>query len=438
MHFAQPQQGQQQQAPPQQGQQPAPPQQGQQPPAQQQPVPTQQAQQAAFALTPAGINNNPIDYSTSEGVKLFKLGCESLPTLFDLTSGKMHIFIQQVRNRAIKVNWVPTMTFTPAGTNTQKFFLDHYGEITRAQVLAHVNTYIGTPTRNAQNSAQMFECLVNSLTEEAQATIFSDPTSYTQAGVQDGLLLLKQIIGMSHIDTNATTTVIKTRLASLDVHMQEKGSDIVAFNTFVRAQRNDLAMRGEQTTDLLIHLFKRYKSANDCNFVAYINRKQDEYNEGNSNQMDANRLMQLAENKYKTMVESDQWGAESEEQQQLLALTAKLEQMNKSKGKSTSYKDKLVKGSAQSKSKAKSSTKQKKKDKDKEIPAWKKKAPKENESKEKDKDGKHYYWCPYHKLWSIHKPEDCRKKQRESDGEGAPQLQVNNALTAVLELEEDL
>lgn len=68
-------------------------------------------------------------------------------------------------------------------------------------------------------------------------------------------------------------TTIKTKLANLDGYIQDNGSNIEVFNTYVRAQRNKLNARGEQTTDLLVHLFKGYRAVSDRNFVSYIERK---------------------------------------------------------------------------------------------------------------------------------------------------------------------
>lgn len=430
---------------PNQPPQPVPAQQAaavQQPPnppnPQQQPHPVPVPPIAPFALTPASVNHLPIDYSTSEGVKLYKIGCEKLPLEYDLSSAKMNIFLQQLRNRARKANWVPSLTWTPQN-KPRMYFLDHYGEITKDEVVQYVRTYQGQPTRAAQNMEQMFECIVNSLTEAAQATIYASPDEYALNGTPDGLLLLKYIIRNAYIDTNATVTTIKMRLSSLDAHMQEKGSNIMEFNTFVREQRSQLAHRGHQTTDLLVHLFKGYKSATDKTFVDYIARKEDEYNDGNPQRIDANRLMELAENKYKMLVEKDQWNAPTEEQQNILALTAELALLKKNQTKAKpTYKAKLT-SSTSPKSKNYAADKSKKK-RDEGVPAWKKKAPSGNSPKEKDVEGKHYYWCPHHKLWTMHKPEDCRKKNSSGGSQGgtAPSLQVNHGLSAVLELEENL
>jgi hypothetical protein len=64
------------------------------------------------------------------------------------------------------------------------------------------------------------------------------------------------------------------------------------------------------------------------------------------------------------------------------------------------------------------------------------------------KNDKQYFWCPTHKLWQRHKPEDCRKKKAmEAQAEATPAdstptadkkghdeaLVINTNLTAIAE-----
>jgi hypothetical protein len=57
-------------------------------------------------------------------------------------------------------------------------------------------------------------------------------------------------------------------------------SDVGQFNRHVKSKVIALAARGETTQDLLPNVFKGYKSSADPVFVAYIAKKQDDYDEG--------------------------------------------------------------------------------------------------------------------------------------------------------------
>jgi len=94
-----------------------------------------------------------------------------------------------------------------------------YGQLHMEGVRIHVATYIQTPTRVAQDSLQMYMCLLLLLTEAAQNRITVWAPDYTVNGIKLGPLFLKVIICESHAYTNATTRKILSKLMALDVHL---------------------------------------------------------------------------------------------------------------------------------------------------------------------------------------------------------------------------
>mmetsp|Transcript_35132 Transcript_35132/g.52225 ORF Transcript_35132/g.52225 Transcript_35132/m.52225 type:complete len:128 (+) Transcript_35132:539-922(+) len=81
-----------------------------------------------------------------------------------------------------------------------------------------------------------------------------------------GLWLLKVIIRESHIDTNATTSMIRLQLTQLDTYLPTVGHDILKFKAYVGMLVEGLASRGEKTHDLLANLFKGYAACSDTDF----------------------------------------------------------------------------------------------------------------------------------------------------------------------------
>ena len=122
-------------------------------------------------------------------------------------------------------------------------------------------------------------------------------------------------------------TTIRRNLSSLDSYINRIDSDIEKFNVYVKTQRVSLLARGETTNDLLVNLFKGYHSASDREFIGYIIRKEDSYNEGAA--MTEDELMQLAENKFKTLSDEGKWHTPTEDQQKIIALTAQISEMQK-------------------------------------------------------------------------------------------------------------
>ena len=72
-----------------------------------------------------------------------------------------------------------------------------------------------------------------------------------------------------------------------------------------------------------MELFKDYKVDADNEFVKYIRTREDRYLEGNSGLTD-DALMTIALNKYTIMKENGEWGAPTEQEEQLTALSAEV------------------------------------------------------------------------------------------------------------------
>ena len=80
--------------------------------------------------------------------------------------------------------------------------LTNYGEVDFDHLKQHESSYIGLPNRAAQDSAQLYNCLMNSLNKEATDMITIWKDDYVINGHQSGALLLRVIIRESYIDTN--------------------------------------------------------------------------------------------------------------------------------------------------------------------------------------------------------------------------------------------
>ena len=89
---------------------------------------------------------------------------------------------------------------------------------------------------------------------ESNHLIFEPATPEVQ--MFNGALYLKTIIGLAHIDTRATTAHIKQSLGKLLARIAELDYNISEFNDYIKIQRSALMSRGEESTNLLVNLFK--------------------------------------------------------------------------------------------------------------------------------------------------------------------------------------
>ena len=74
------------------------------------------------------------------------------------------------------------------------------------------------------------------------------------------------------------------------------------------------------------NIFKRYRSALDKEFVRYIAQKKDFFE--NEGEMSEEHLIQFALNKYTILSKQDTWNVKTQEEEQIVALTAELRDTN--------------------------------------------------------------------------------------------------------------
>ena len=310
------------------------------------------ANPGSFFLNPASAMVGTLDFSRPEARKYYSRATKKLDSedLFDCTPGNMYHFLKLLSHRANENGWddeISGILWIPEDINDQnsdlRYLPTEYGRVTLEQISAFEKSYLGTERREAQDNYMLYKCLMSSLSKEARMKIEGWENEYVIRNNQgtktpSGNLLLKVIIRESHLDTNATTQSIRMKLSNLDDYMSKIGSDVTKFNGYVKILIRSLEARGQKSDALLTHLFKGYMAASDKNFVRYINDKKDKYEEGEPLRSD--KLMQLADNKYRLLKEREEWDTPSPEEEKIMALEAAVERLNKKrKGSSKSNKE---------------------------------------------------------------------------------------------------
>jgi hypothetical protein len=163
----------------------------------------------------------------------------------------------------------------------------------------------------------------------------------------------------------------------------------------------------------MANLFKGYAQASDKVFVAYIAKKEDDFDEGRD--IGHAALMHLALQKYKVLKESGKWNAPTDAEAKIIALEA---EVTKLKAKASNGKHgqkghikKAQQASGNGKSNGTSTGK-------KAPPEWMTKKPKEGEPHTKMMGEKEYHWCPNHAAWTRHKPSECKGKGYKFEASG--------------------
>jgi hypothetical protein len=131
-----------------------------------------------FALGPALIHNQALDYLTSKGSKAYKAAIAPLFTdaeLFNCEATDLFTFIGTIDDRADQNEWHDSILSVlvditqPMGDAAN--MIASYGTVTLEHIQAHALTYVTTQTRAAQDSIQLYLCIMNSLTKAGKSKV---------------------------------------------------------------------------------------------------------------------------------------------------------------------------------------------------------------------------------------------------------------------------
>jgi hypothetical protein len=377
-----------------------------------------------FSLTPGTNTRGIIDYSKKIGETHYKGATAKVEEeLYDCNPDGFFQFIKSLAARAEEYGWsapggILWIPLEDKPGSPLVNVLEDYGRFKLKRIQQYEATYINDKTRAAQDDRLFYECILNSLTIQGKAKLNIQQSQYMVGNPElpSGLCYFKVLVGESYLDSNATSGMIRTKLSNLDGYIGQVGNDIVKFNNYVQTLLDALTARGENTTDLLTNLFKGYAACSDKNFVKYIGDKQSDWEEGND--LSPQQLMNLAANKFKILKTKEIWEAPSDEEEKLIALQARLEELKKKFGAKRKSSEQ---GGGKSNKKLGGHSKGKSKKQRMEKPEWMSKAPNEKDLQQpKEWNNIKWYYC-CHKtggkcdgVWRAHKPSDCKGTARKT------------------------
>jgi hypothetical protein len=270
------------------------------------------------------IFDREIDLSTKEGIRLFEIGTEPLPTPFSGHGKDLRLFINALHNRAKKCKWVGPGSIMEFDVNGQKLdLLKDYGRIpidiikkVRDDRNARTPTSVAE-TRSTIDSTMMFECIEKSLDPRVANKLLKQALSIDR----DGPTIFKQIIENTFVTTTPTTFATKTELFSL--HLKDSKYNIVVFHEDVREKVTSLEAVGHSTADidLIVSLFMAYDTSDNDIFKLDVRMLKNAYDRGDL--VTSDELMEATEAKYDELVKTNKWeAAKPKEDPNLIALTA--------------------------------------------------------------------------------------------------------------------
>ena len=169
---------------------------------------------------------------------------------FNSDPANLETFLESVQQLAHSSNWAQIMTI-PDKQGDLRSIIDEYGLLTKKDICNHVDTYLGTTCRDAQNSYQLYICLQHSITREAADKVTVDKTQYLIGPEKhpSGVGLLFWLIKVATVHTWSTVNTICKRLYSLDKCIAKANYDIESSIAMSKAKEMHSCLMGSQLQD---------------------------------------------------------------------------------------------------------------------------------------------------------------------------------------------
>lgn len=281
-----------------------------------------------------------INLTTKHGSSLWNEGTKPVDEKFTGQGRDVPRFIALIKNHVSKCYLTSIIMIN--GKN----LLSDYGtttleEVKRARDIR--NAVIPTSLREAQPKIKaqiLFHFIYGSLGSLPLRKI----STRLEEIQQDGPTLLKVVLVDTFVATQAHTFKIKEQL--YDLQMKAFKWNVQTMNQSVREIMVDLQAAGHSfgTDDIMIALFRAYAGSTNDEFKNAVMYWKNEWNNGSLTS--AEELMVKADGKYDELKKAGTWGKSSEKDEQIIALTARIETLQKevSKGKGPSSTSSSTKG----------------------------------------------------------------------------------------------
>ena len=198
---------------------------------------------ATFSLSPASIDNTVLDYIDKADIKKFEKAIAKLNNEFNGKSEQMTVFKGDLHLHSTNNGWnnglensdIISIT-TLADVDVSHNLIKENSQLTTADITswAMVNVVTQT-TRKAQNNANMYQCLYNSLsTNMVNMMLLVEKEKHHIQNVPITTLFYKVIMGHSNVDMLATIPLTRHLLTTLDSKMIDLDSIIREFNVHVQ------------------------------------------------------------------------------------------------------------------------------------------------------------------------------------------------------------
>jgi hypothetical protein len=355
-----------------------------------------------------------LDYTSSQTIKLYNKATEAVKG--DAFDGKyLYCWLARVHDKARAYSWLSILTING------KVLTKSYADISMDDVRRHAQVYQNEARRGAQNAEQLLLCLQASISRSVYNRVHQLEKKYTitrepeKEEIWDGVCYLKVLIDCYHVNTRSSTAQIRKRLSQLPTCMRNvaKG-DVQQLCIHTRSLLDQLNVAGETTMDLLTNLMEALKLAPNSDFQRWLKMRIDMWSTKQIDwKQDGSDLMEEAEQYYQELKTTRAWDVKGKRPITYALSSTYYHQTDQDTDQDeekvntvTITKNDLMALATQLQ-KIETGGKQDSKY------SWKYKPPKDGEQNVKkifqNGEKKTYYWCTHHKMWTRHKPSECKR-----------------------------
>ena len=295
-----------------------------------------------FAISPGQAEAATlIDMRSKRGTSLNDARCRELPTKFDFSPKHTVSFETKLKRRAAKMGWDNASQGIIKWTNTDGMaigLISQYGQINAATLKTACDIFLTgakSAERMAQNNAMASKPVLATLTDDANIKLlaYRDEYEVTPDGANSSVvvfpLLYKTIMRLATLDTSATSAAIRNNIMKVAEYAKKVNGDVDQINAFVDLNYTQLKARGDTVPDASTAIMKAYIASPDVKFSKYFSKKLDDYwdETPEMHNISVEALLKKAKSKFDLIKSQDEWGALSQEAQDIIALKSMVDEM---------------------------------------------------------------------------------------------------------------
>ena len=276
-----------------------------------------------FALNPSKAVLDLYDFAGVKDSKLYVTATTALATKHDGTIATLRIMLDELTLRSNEHGW-DSLLLIKDSKDKEHHLITANRMLTMEEITMTADAYVDKSNRLAQDNHMMVTCILNSLTSKGAQALRDSQYSHLIGTTPCAPLLIKVLLLDCEVENASTNFFIREQMTKLDGKIATLDFDILTFNKHVQDLQRKLKQGGEESSDLFMHVMRAYLKCKDKDFLQDIKDHKRKFERGDM-ALDLKTLMIAGQRSYQNLLQEGTYNRPSAEEEQILALTARLE-----------------------------------------------------------------------------------------------------------------